>query len=94
MGNKYKKSVPAVKVEDYKYPSKFGSHSSMIDGSLTEEIEEFFPEWVICQDEKGKYATERKKLDCGLADFNRYASDQHRKQTLGVIINPSNAVKV
>jgi hypothetical protein len=54
----------------YPYPSEYGSHSSMIDEKLTEELNK--PNMVVCRDEHGTYITERKRLDDGLADINRY----------------------
>jgi len=47
----------------YEYPSRFGSHSSMVvreDGDS-----------IICKDEFGEYKTERLRLDVG-ADPNRW----------------------
>jgi len=57
----------------YQYPSRFGSHRSMVlkdneDGT------------VVCQDEFGEYTTTRDRLDNGCADPVRYAL--HRIQKL------------
>jgi len=59
-------------------PSWFGSHETMVvdhnevqigghDVTLSEEQ-------VLCQDDRGYYVTEKKKLDNGLADPNRYSN--------------------
>ena len=56
--------------ETYKYPSHFGSHSSMIDEAETAKLTD--PLLVACLDEFGVYITERKKLDDRSADPNRY----------------------
>ena len=45
--------------------SWFGSHSEMI-------VEELSDGLVVCEDDKGKYITNHKMIDSGLADPNRY----------------------
>ena len=45
--------------------SWFGSHAEMI-------VEELDDGLVICEDDKGKYITNMKMVDSGLADPNRY----------------------
>ena len=47
----------------YPYPTRYGSHSSMLVEGLVA-----LADWVICEDERGKYATEIKKLDNGFHD--------------------------
>jgi hypothetical protein len=54
----------------YNYPSRFGSHAAMIDKDRTEKLKN--PDLVVCKDEFGFYTTEKKKLDSGVADPNRY----------------------
>ena len=66
---KYKRHVP-VKQESYKYPTRFGSHSSMIDEEKTGELND--GQKVVLEDEHGYYTTGRERLDSGLADPNRY----------------------
>ena len=66
---KYRRQVP-VKQETYDYPTRFGSHSSMIDEEKTEELKD--DQEVVLKDEHGYYTTHKKKLDSGLADPNRY----------------------
>ena len=51
--------------EKYPYPSRYGSHESMIV-ALGHRI-------VVCEDELGEYDTEEKYLDNGLADPNRWS---------------------
>ncbi len=46
------------------FPSRFGSHRSMVVRSLLGR--------VVCLDEKGEYSTLEDRLDNGLADPNRY----------------------
>ena len=41
-------------------PSLFGSHKSMVTSELGD--------WVICEDDRGKYITPKSRLDTGLAD--------------------------
>ena len=66
---KYKRYVPA-KQESYKYPTRFGSHSSMIDEEKTGELNN--DKRVVLEDEHGYYTTDRKRIDSGLADPNSY----------------------
>ena len=61
-------SLTAKKDKKVDYPSAFGSHRSMV----REDIESA-PGFVVCEDAGGTYTTEEWKLDCGLADVNRYA---------------------
>ena len=88
MGKKGKRQyVAPSKTVEYPYPSRYGSHESMVvndnNGSR----------WVVCEDENGLYVTSRLRLDCGLADSWRGATKEWRKNTLdhyfpdGVIID-------
>lgn len=70
---KYKRHVP-VKQESYDYPTRFGSHSSMIDEEKTVELND--DQVVVLKDEHGYYRTEIIRLDSGLADPNRYKGDR------------------
>jgi hypothetical protein len=70
---KYKRVVP-VKIERYSYPSRYGSHSSMIDEEKTEELNS--EDEVVLKDEFGFYTTQRKMVDNGLADPKRYQTDR------------------
>ncbi len=45
--------------------SWFGSHAEMV-------VEELSDGMVICEDDKGKYITNMKMIDSGLADPNRF----------------------
>jgi hypothetical protein len=60
--------ILSKKVE-YPYPSRFGSHKSMVkeDCGLLN---------VVCVDEFGDYLTGRDRLDNGRADPNRYATSR------------------
>lgn len=71
-----KASGPPAKSKVYGYPSRFGSHSSMVKEALGEGEGALPIIGVIncvCEDEYGLYVTERSRLDSGLADPNRYA---------------------
>ena len=57
--------------QKYPYPSRFGSHKSMVvkeDG-----------EFVFCEDEFGQYKTLKNRLDNGCADPFRYAEERIQK---------------
>ena len=73
---KYKRNVPA-KHENYKYKSRFGSHTDMIDEEKTSELND--EKLVVLHDEHGYYITERTRLDNGLMDSKR--SDGRRMFT-------------
>ena len=45
--------------------SWFGSHAEMI-------VEELSDGLVVCEDDKGKYITNHKMIDSGIADPNRF----------------------
>jgi hypothetical protein len=78
------------------YPSRFGSHASMLDTQATElgkgkiaviedgrarEVEyELQEDEVFLNDENGLYATKKERVDNGMADPNRYSSDRLHKQ--------------
>lgn len=49
----------------YPYPSRYGSHSSMVISELPDNM-------VVCEDEYGTYETTVDRLDNNLADPNRY----------------------
>lgn len=53
----------------YPYPSRYGSHKSMVDNDLSSKLTE--PNQVICVDEHGPYTTFINRLDSGLADPKR-----------------------
>lgn len=67
MGVKNKTKVSLYK---YEFPSRFGSHSSMIVKD-DKGIEKTCENLVVLKDENGEYSTERKYLDTGLVDPNR-----------------------
>lgn len=62
--------MPEVK-DPYAYPSRFGSHRSMVVPPI-EGAGIVSGGGVVCRDEWGEYVTEEKRLDNGLADSNRY----------------------
>ncbi len=78
----------APKVSSYPYPSRFGSHKSMveydplnpqestIDPNILGLLGVITENRVVCQDENGFYITSRSRLDNGLADPNRYPSNR------------------
>ena len=65
--NAYK---PWMKQESYPYPTRYGSHSSMIDEEETEKLTD--ESLVVLKDEHGCYTTKKSILDNGLADPKRY----------------------
>ena len=69
---KYIPGMPVSK-EKYKYPSRFGSHESMV---VEDESFELNHGEVVCEDEFGRYKTTRKRLDDGLADPARFVSSR------------------
>lgn len=75
MARKSKNSRKTVKETVYAYPSRYGSHQSMV-------VQESEGDWVVCEDERGFYATTKKDLDSGLADGYRNSSLHFRRKTL------------
>lgn len=75
MGRKSKNSRSVVKAPVYAYPSRYGSHQSMV-------VQESDGEWVVCEDDRGFYATKKNELDSGLADGYRNGSRDFRRKTL------------
>ena len=63
-----------TKKEKYLYPSRFCSHSSMIDEEKTSELND--ENKVVLLDEHGHYTTTRDRLDSGLADPRRYVTSR------------------
>ena len=57
--------------KEYPYPSRFGSHKSMV---VREDGEN-----VVCVDEFGEYTTPKNRVDSGIADPNRYAENRIQK---------------
>lgn len=66
------------------FPTRYGSHSSMIN----EDYKEYnnSGQFVVCTDERGDYITTWKSLDNGLCDYMRTETievrDQYFKDTL------------
>lgn len=58
--------------EVYQYPSRFGSHKTMVDETATKKLKD--SSFVVCKDEFGLYTTQVERLDSGLADPNRYSN--------------------
>ena len=58
------------KPEAYTYPTRYGSHASMVDEEKTNELND--ENKVVIQDEHGYYITDKSRLDSGLADPKRY----------------------
>ena len=75
----YKKYVPGgKKKEEPKFPSLYGSHSSMIDEEETKKLDD--EKMVVLRDEKGLYVTYRKRLDTKMADPSRYDSKRKKER--------------
>ena len=60
--------------EKYSYPTRFGSHSSMIDEKKTSELND--ENKVVLLDEHGYYITSRDRLDSGSVDPRRYVTSR------------------
>lgn len=71
--------------EAYKYPTRYGSHTSMVDEEKTGELNK--ENKVVIEDEHGYYVTDENRLDNGLADPNRYKTSRltwYKKETHNV----------
>lgn len=69
-GTSKKRTTPLpTRRAEYPYPSRFGSHASMIDQEATGRMASHGQ--VILRDERGLYLTDFNRLDTGLADPNR-----------------------
>jgi hypothetical protein len=75
-----KKDIKNVAAKDVytAFPSRFGSHKSMIDSTIVPKDENL----VVCKDEFGHYVTEKKRLDDRCADPNRFANTKYRNRVL------------
>lgn len=86
-------------VTKYAFPSRFGSHKSMVDESLSQSIkvtDEKFKQLtshrmgfgstdlIVCVDEDGPYVTTTDRLDTGISDPNRWSARSEVLQRLGV----------
>lgn len=87
MASKVERSLAASK-EVYPYPSRFGSHSSMIDAEATEKLGD--PKRVVLRDEFGLYETDRKSLDNREADVNRHSCGARGIQSINGTLVPPN----
>jgi len=56
---------------EMKYPSDYGSHTSMIDETETAKLKN--KSQVALRDDCGIYVTDRSRLNNGMADPNRYS---------------------
>ncbi len=59
------------------FPSRYGSHASMVEAAIVPKNEKL----VVCKDEYGYYVTEKNNLDNRCADPWRFASEEWRKKT-------------
>ncbi|MCX5637085.1 MAG: hypothetical protein NTX52_05250 [Planctomycetota bacterium] len=75
-------SVAPVAASKYPYPSRFGSHKSMV---VREEGEDLVQGQLVCKDEFGEYVTLRTRLDSGLADPARYNESRLEKLSTGQV---------
>jgi len=67
----------------YAYPSRFGSHASMVVREPGEDSSDLQADQVVCRDEYGDYVTWRSHLDNGLADPVRHAQSRLEKLFAG-----------
>ena len=68
MASKNSRVKSGGKKEEYNYPSRFGSHTSMI---VEEHDWSLQPGEVLLEDEYGQYVTTKDRLDTALNDPNR-----------------------
>jgi len=68
MASKNSRIKSSGKKEEYNYPSRFGSHTSMI---VEEHDWSLQPGEVLLEDEYGQYVTTKDQLDTALNDPNR-----------------------
>jgi hypothetical protein len=74
MGKKGKRQYKAPsKEKESAYPSRFGSHESMVVENNQGEA------WIACKDDKGPYVTSRTHLDSGLMDPYRLTTPKFRR---------------
>jgi hypothetical protein len=66
--------IPSKKVEEPTYPSRYGSHASMVEVDLGP--------YVILKDKEGYYLTTKEKMDTGLVDQHRTSLLKKREQKL------------
>lgn len=64
------------KIIEKKFPSRFGSHKSMISEEMTNKLNDL--NFVILEDDNGFYVTERNRLDDGGADTYRWTTCEHK----------------
>ena len=64
------KAFVQTKVVKYPYPSRFGSHKSMLIN------DDLIDNNITCEDEFGEYNTTRDRLDNGRSDPNRYTTSR------------------
>lgn len=68
--SKHRRKVAPV--ENYSFPSRFGSHTSMVNQVVSATLVD--KSLVVLTDEHGDYLTLRSRLDSGLHDRNRTAN--------------------
>lgn len=69
-----KNSLPTNGRSVYAFPSRFGSHASMVNAEKTAELNDSTR--CVIDDEYGQYTTLKNRLDTGMADPNRYATSR------------------
>ena len=69
-----KRRIPGKKIEEPKYPSRYGSHASMV-------IIDFGND-VVLKDNHGYYLTTKNRMDTGLVDQQRAALPEFREGKL------------
>ena len=69
-----KQRIPGKKIAEPKYPSRYGSHESMVEIDLDSH--------VILKDKEGYYLTTKEKMDTGLVDQCRASLPEKREQKL------------
>ena len=68
-----RQSTATRKEKDSPYPSRYGSHESMVVENNEGDA------WIACKDDKGPYVTSRTHLESGLMDPYRLTTLKFRR---------------
>ena len=72
-----RRTIPGKKIEEPKYPSRYGSHASMVVIDFGDDVDD-----VVLKDNGGYYLTTKNKIDTGLVDQRRAALSEFRERKL------------
>ena len=80
MARKVKVRRQTTKAEKHPYPSRYGSHITMVNDDMSKELKSNL--WVVCEDQDGAYATEVSRLDNGLSDSYRFSTGSEKRKEI------------